>query len=86
MYGLSHAMSALGGIMSLVMIMFRAALYPISQHMYYWNAIKRLFLARTSSQDLLLDKKKGTLKSHTECKITKYLDPESFGLENQLLC
>ena len=50
--------------------------------MYYWIAIKRLFLARTSTKHVLLEKKKGKNKSHYEHKITKYLDPESFGLEN----
>ena len=63
MIGLTDAMSALGGLISLLMMMFKGALYPISQHMYYWMSIKRLLLARTSSDDLFLGQKKGKLKS-----------------------
>ena len=86
MYSLLDAMGALGGMVSLLMIIFKNAIYPISQHMYYWVAIKKLFFARTATHDLLLEQKEGNLKSSSEYKISRYLRPEEFGLEDELLC
>ena len=85
-YNLSNAVSKLGGLMSVMMAVFKAVLFPISQHMYYWIAIKRLFLARTSDQNLFLDEKKGKFRSRNEKKITQYFNPEQFGIQNMLLC
>lgn len=56
----------------------------MSKHMYYMNAIKKLFLARTKETDLLLESKKnrnGKEKSKNEMKITKYLKEEHYPVK-----
>ena len=65
-YTVIDALGQLGGLMSVLVAACRALMFPISRHMYYWNAIKRLFLARTSDDTLFLKEKKGKQKSGTE--------------------
>ena len=85
-YTVIDALGQLGGLMSVLMATCRAFMFPISRHMYYWNAIKRLFLARTSDDTLFLKEKKGRQRSGSEKMITKYFNPENYGIQNKLVC
>ena len=63
--------------MSVLLAVFGVIFHPMSKHMYYINAIKRLFLARTRDTTLLLSgkvDKNGKERSKMEMKITKYLN------------
>lgn len=80
-YGLSDLLSDLGGVMNVILAVFGVVFRPMSKHMYYTNAIKRLFLARTRDPNLLLDQKldeDGKEQSNQETKITKYLNEKNF--------
>lgn len=65
-YGLTSLMSDLGGVMSLMISAFGIIFRPFSKFMYYTNAIKMLFLARTRERDLFLEPKKGPNTSKVE--------------------
>jgi len=51
-------MSDLGGIMNVMIVVFGIIFKPMSEHMYYTNAIKSLFLARTRDEELLQNPKR----------------------------
>ena len=53
-YGLHDVLSSLGGMMSVIYSVTSLLMIPIAKHMYYLIAIKRLFLAKTSSSNFLM--------------------------------
>ena len=85
-YGLSNLLGQIGGLMSSLVFIFRLFYMPIAKHLYYLIAIKRLFMARTVSDDIFKAEKKGESKSEREFKIVRYLDPSNFKLKNDLSC
>ena len=46
-YSLFDLLGDLGGVTEVLLIMFGAILYPISEHSFVMDAMKRFFLART---------------------------------------
>lgn len=52
---MNNLLSDLGGSMRVLITFFGILFYPISQHLFYVNAAKKLFLARTKEKDLLVD-------------------------------
>ena len=55
-YDLLMVLGDLGGVTEVIMICFGFFLYPISEHSFYLQAIKKLFLARTRNESLFLEK------------------------------
>ena len=69
-YGIFDLLGELGGVMEVMVIIFGLILYPISEHNFYLNAIKKLFFARTDDNDIFvshLHNKKGK-ESYQDCK------------------
>ena len=60
--------------MQFLFVSFSIVVYPMAQHQFYVNAIKRLFFARTEENDLLLPRKKNGMSTF-ETKISKFIDP-----------
>lgn len=54
MYNFLDLLGDLGGLTEVFMVSFGFFLYPISEHSYHVQAIKRLFMARTKDDDLFL--------------------------------
>ena len=64
----------LGGVTEIVMLIFGAFLFPVSEFSFVVEAMKRFFLAKTVDEDLLLDNDdpdENKLKS-------KHLNPDNF--------
>lgn len=55
-YGFSNALSRLGGTLSVLFTTCRIIMGPISLHMYYIKAIKRLYFARTKLTNIFAKK------------------------------
>lgn len=53
-FGIIELLGSLGGITKVFMACFGIFLYPISRHSFYIKAAKKLFLASTCQEDLLL--------------------------------
>lgn len=51
-YGFFDLLGELGGVMEVLVIIFGLILFPISEHSFYLNAIKKLFFARTKDSDI----------------------------------
>lgn len=77
-YGVTNLLSDLGGVMAIMVSFFGIIFHPISKFMYYMNAIKRLFLARTREQKLFIEPKKGMYSSKAEGEMMYYLDERNF--------
>ena len=72
------ALSQLHAEMNIMISIFGIIFRPFSKFMYYSNAIKRLFMARTNNEQLFQEPKKGRQTSTTEEQMTYYLDPKNF--------
>ena len=68
-YGILDLLGDLGGVTEVIMLAFGFFLYPIAEHSFTMKAAQKLFLAKTSDDNLLKN------------KLTKYTDeskiPES---------
>lgn len=51
-YGMIDLLGDLGGVIEIVMLFFGFFLYPISEHSFNLEAIKKLFFASTSDETL----------------------------------
>lgn len=58
-YGITSLLSDLGGVMGVIISIFGIIFRPFSKFMYYINAIKRLFLARTRDKKMFKSPKMG---------------------------
>jgi len=56
-YSLLDLLGDLGGVTEVIMICFGFMLYPISEHSFYLKAFKKLFLVKTSDENLFITKK-----------------------------
>lgn len=56
-YSLFDLLGDLGGVTEVIMLCFGFMLYPISEHSFHLKAIKKLFIAKTSNDDLFMKKK-----------------------------
>ena len=65
-YGMTNLLSDLGGVMSIMISVCGIVFRPFSKFMYYTNAIKRLFLARTRDKHLFKPAKSGNMQSMAE--------------------
>ena len=52
-YNIDQFIGELGGVMRVLITAFGVIFYPISRYIFYLNSVKKLYLARTSSPDLL---------------------------------
>jgi hypothetical protein len=55
-YDILGVLGDLGGVTEVIMLFFGFFLYPIAEHSFYLQAIKKLYLARASDNNLFLDK------------------------------
>ena len=70
-YGLMGLIGDLGGVTEVVMILFGFFLYPISEFEFNLEAMKTLFMARTSDPNLM-DKQCKSFTAKPEFKIPKH--------------
>lgn len=55
-YGLFDLLGDLGGVTEVIMIFFGFIFYPISEHSFVIKAAKKLFYARTTRNDVFVQK------------------------------
>ena len=60
-YGIIDLLGDLGGVTEIVMLVFGFFLFPISEHNFYLQATKRLFLAKTADDNLFQPVKEGSI-------------------------
>ena len=51
-YGILDILGDLGGVTEVIMILFGFFLYPISEHSFVLQALRRLYKARTTDESL----------------------------------
>ena len=71
-------MSDIGGVMSILISIFGLIFRPLSQFLYYSNAIKRLFLARSKNDGILLKSKECCKSSAVEDQMNYYINDKNF--------
>lgn len=72
-YGYFDLLGELGGVMEVLVLFFGFFLFPISEHSFYLNAIKKLFFAKTKDDDIFVTKSHAYLHSKTKKTLEKSL-------------
>jgi hypothetical protein len=55
-YNFIDLLGDLGGLTEIVLLTFGFIFFPISEYSFYLKAIRHLFLAKTSKDDLFIEK------------------------------
>lgn len=86
-YGYFDLLGELGGVMEVLILFFGLFLFPISEHSFYLNAIKKLFFAKTHDDEVFVAKTRAEIKLQKkrslEKKFTRKLTDRARGYSNE---
>ncbi len=63
MYNFIDLLGDLGGLTEIILLSFGFIFFPISEYSFYLKAIRHLFLAKTSKDDIFIEKKDKKIKN-----------------------
>ena len=78
---MNHLLTDLGGFLKSIHVMITFFVYPLSRYLYYLMMIKRLYLAKTTKNDVFLEHDKSKKSNFIKSLRSHYLDQEKIPEE-----